>query len=148
MTLVTIRTFDNAIDAHLMKSKLESEEIICFLFDENVVGLNPLYNLTVGGIKLKVREIDVDSAIEVINAIEKTSLTNDGGHELSCPRCSSTDLYCGYKSMKGIKGILSAIIALAVMIFPIYYKVVYKCKSCENEFTKQDLKSNGQVLPR
>jgi hypothetical protein len=29
---------------------------MCHLFDENMVTLNPLYNITVGGIKLKVEE--------------------------------------------------------------------------------------------
>lgn len=54
MELITLKTFDNSIEAHLMKSKLKSENIVCFLFDENIVGLNPVYNIAVGGIKLKV----------------------------------------------------------------------------------------------
>ena len=60
-----------------MKSKLESKNIMCFLFDENIVGLNPLYNVTVGGIKLKINKSDVDKAISIIEEVEKACLTND-----------------------------------------------------------------------
>ena len=50
-----------------MKSKLESEGISCFLFDENIVNLNPLYNMAVGGIKLKINRNDITAATEILN---------------------------------------------------------------------------------
>jgi hypothetical protein len=134
LELVTIKTFDNAIEAHLTRSILESENIMCFLFDENIVGLNPLYNITVGGIKLKINQSDVDKAILIIEEIEKSALTNDQGEIVKCPGCQSEDFYSGYKSMKGTKGIISAIISFVLAVFPIYYKTVYKCKKCGNEF--------------
>jgi hypothetical protein len=43
MTFVTIKTFDNIMDAHMLKSRLESEGIECFLFDKEIVGLNTLF---------------------------------------------------------------------------------------------------------
>ncbi|GAF03390.1 hypothetical protein JCM21142_42060 [Saccharicrinis fermentans DSM 9555 = JCM 21142] len=55
------------------------------------------------------------------------------GNKIKCPECESTDFYTGFKSMKGIKRILSTVISLALMVFPIYYKTVYKCKKCGNE---------------
>lgn len=134
MELVTIMTFDNSIEAHMMKSKLESENIRCFLFDENIVGLNPLYNVTVGGIKLKINKYDVDNATVIIQETLKSTLTNDKGETIKCPNCESEDIYSGFKSMKGTKGILSAIVSFLFMVFPIYYKTVYKCKKCGNEF--------------
>ncbi|WKN41488.1 putative signal transducing protein [Tunicatimonas pelagia] len=134
MELVTIKTFDNPIEAHLMKSKLENENITCFLFDENIVGLNPLYNITVGGVKLKVSKIDLDEAATIIEETINSPLTNDQGEIIQCPNCQSEDIYSGFKSMKGTKGILSAITSFLLMVFPIYYKTVYKCKSCGNEF--------------
>lgn len=42
MKLITIKTFDNYFEANLLKSKLESENIVCYLFDETLVTLNPL----------------------------------------------------------------------------------------------------------
>ena len=117
-----------------MKSKLESENIMCFLFDENIVGLNPLYNVTVGGIKLKINKSDTEKAAEIIEVTEKSALTNDQGGVIKCPKCESEDIYSGFKSMKGTKGMLSAIVSFLFMVFPIYYKTVYKCKNCGNEF--------------
>uniref|UniRef100_UPI0040494609 putative signal transducing protein n=1 Tax=Flavobacterium sp. TaxID=239 RepID=UPI0040494609 len=134
MELITIKTFDNLIEAHLIKSKLESENIMCFLFDENIVGLNPLYNITVGGIKLKVNKSDIGNATNIIEACEKSALTNDQGEVIKCPKCESEDIYSGFKSMKGTKGILSTIVSFMFIVFPIYYKTVYKCKNCNNEF--------------
>ena len=118
----------------MMKSKLESENIMCFLFDENIVGLNPLYNVTVGGIKLKINKSDIQKATEIIDETEKASLTNDQGEIIKCPKCASEEIISGFKSMKGSKGILSAIVSFLFMVFPIYYKTVYKCKNCGNEF--------------
>lgn len=134
MKLVTIRTFDNSIEANLVKAKLESQNIMCFLFDENIVVLNPLYNITVGGIKLKINELDIDKATAIIEETEKSFLTNDQDEVLKCPNCQSEELYSGFKSMKGTKGILSAITSFLFMVFPIYYNTVYKCKNCGNEF--------------
>ena len=134
MELVTVRTFDNSIQAHLLKSKLESEGITCYLFDENIVGLNPLYNITIGGIKLKINKFDMDKASLIIQEVDQSKLTNDQGESLKCPNCHSEEIYSGFKSMKGIKGILSVIISFLLIVFPIYLKTVKKCKECGYEF--------------
>ena len=62
MKLITIKVFENAIDAHILKTKLESEGIPAILVDENIVTLNPLYNIAVGGGKLQVRDEDFGRA--------------------------------------------------------------------------------------
>lgn len=134
MELVTIRTFDNALEANIVKSKLESENIPCTLFDENIVGLNPLYNITVGGIKLKIHEMDVDRALQIIEESEKLEQNSLDKEAITCPNCQSMDVYTGFKSMKSTKGILSAIISFVFFVYPIYYKTVYKCKNCGKEF--------------
>lgn len=64
MKLITVQTFDNPIDLALLKSKLESEGIKCFVFDEHTVTLQPLLSNGVGGIKLKINEADTDQAID------------------------------------------------------------------------------------
>ncbi len=134
MKLVTVRTFDNTIDAHLLKAKLESEAINCFLFDENITALYPLYNISIGGIKLKVNENDVELASAIINDYDQLLLTEENGETLKCPKCQSEEVITGYKSMRGAKGFFSIIISLLFTVYPIYYKNVSKCKSCGNEF--------------
>ena len=134
MDLITIKTFDNSIDAHLLKSKLESEHVNCHLFDENIVGLNPLYNITVGGIKLKIDKSDIEKTTLIINEMESSALTNDKGEVIKCTLCKSEEIYSGFKSMKGMKGVLSAFTSFIFMVFPIYFKTVYRCKKCGTEF--------------
>lgn len=134
MELITIKTFDNPMEAHIVKSRLENEGIHCFLFDENMVSLNPLYNVTVGGIKLKINDKDTEKAKQVLKEIQKSPITDESNDELRCPSCASNDLISGYKSMRGGSGFFAAIISFVLMVFPIYYKTVYKCKNCDNEF--------------
>ena len=134
MELITIKRFDNLIEAQMMKSKLESENITCFLFDQNMVGLNPLFNVTLGGIKLKVNKTEKEKATKIIEEILQASLVDDKSEVVKCPHCGSEDVYSDFKSMKGVKGILSAIVSFLFLVFPIYYKTVYKCKNCDKEF--------------
>lgn len=134
MKLVTIRTFDNSVDAHIFRSKLESEGIRCFLFDDTMVSLNPIYNVALGGIKLKVSSEDAGRAREIITAIENTPVTDETGEPLMCPNCGSGDLYTGFKSIRGMKGVLAAILSFALFVYPVYYRSVYRCKNCGTEF--------------
>ena len=48
MGFITIKTFENAIEAEMLKTKLASEGIRAYLFDENITTLNPLLNIAVG----------------------------------------------------------------------------------------------------
>ncbi|RYM33817.1 DUF2007 domain-containing protein [Brumimicrobium glaciale] len=134
MPLVTIMTSDNNIDIHMMKGKLESEEITCYVFDENIVTLNPLFNIAVGGIKLRVHELDAEKAKDIIKEINSTPSRDEFQNVIKCPQCGSESLYTNFRSMKGIFGLISAIISFILSIFPIYFKSVYKCKACDFEF--------------
>jgi DNA-directed RNA polymerase subunit RPC12/RpoP len=134
MPLVTIMTSDNNIDIHMMKGKLESEEITCYVFDENIVTLNPLFNIAVGGIKLRVHELDAEKARDIIKEINSTPSRDEFQNVIKCPQCGSESLYKNFRSMKGIFGLISAIISFILSIFPIYFKSVYKCKACDFEF--------------
>ena len=134
MKLTTLMTFDNVIEAQIVKAKLESEHVSCYLSDEHIVGLIPLYNITVGGIKLKVRQADVERATGILGEASKVPYTDESDEIVQCPSCNSTDVWGGFKSMKGTKGILSAIISFLFMVYPIYIKTVYKCNVCGKEF--------------
>ena len=136
--MVTLKTFDNFVDAHLLKSKLESEGITCYLFDENIVAINPLLNLTVGGIKLNISDSDVEKAREILIEIQNTSITDENDKQIICPKCGSADLYTNFKSTKGAAGIIASLCSILLSVFPFYYKSVYKCKSCGEEFKSAD----------
>jgi hypothetical protein len=134
MALVTFKVFDNSFHTHLLRVNLENEGIVCYIFDEHTVSMNPLFNVTVGGIKLKINEADVDRANGIVAEINKLMLETEDGEVLHCPNCYSQDIIRGFKSMKDAKGILSIIISLIFVVYPIYYNVVDKCKDCNHEF--------------
>jgi len=134
MSLITIKTFESAVEAHLLRLKLENEGIQCFLVDENTVSLNPLFNIAIGGIKLRIDESDEPKAKELVAEMENAAFVDEDERIITCPKCQSKDLYANFKSMKGAKGVMSAIVSFLFMVFPIYYKSVYKCKACGHEF--------------
>jgi hypothetical protein len=60
--LVTIARFSSAIEAHLARTKLESEGIQAFVADEHMIAINPIYDLALGGVKLQIKNSDVERA--------------------------------------------------------------------------------------
>jgi len=134
MNFHTVKIFDNTIDAHIVKSILESEDISCYLLDEHVVTLNPLYYIAVGGIKLQVTETDFQKATQMVNNFDTAPLVSENGEIIECPNCNSREIHYGFKSMKGRRGIFSAILSFLFMVYPLYFNRVNRCKSCDTEF--------------
>ena len=129
MELITIKSFDNSIDAHLLKIELENEGIECYIYDEHTVTVFPLYSNAVGGIKVKILKTDLDLAKSILFA---------NNAQIVCPNCKSHTIITNYKSMKGIKGLLSAITSLFTSTYPLHYKTVNKCTNCNEEFISED----------
>jgi len=131
---ITIRTFENPLDAHLLKTKLESEGIACLLMDDYMMSLIPLYNLTLGGVKLKVQESDSSRAQDILAEYDNTRYTNSEDNEVQCVYCGSDKFYSRFPSMRSFWGVLTAVLYFILFIYPVYFKHVYKCKSCGGEF--------------
>ena len=70
MKFVKIRTYDNYIPAHIDMGRLRSEEIACFLADENTVTIDPFLTYAVGGIKLMVPEHQAERSLMILNDTE------------------------------------------------------------------------------
>ena len=65
--LITIATFNQPIEANIAKTRLASEDIECFLLDENATALGGELNyIATGGIKLQVRESDAETASAIL----------------------------------------------------------------------------------
>lgn len=134
MSYTTIRIYESVLDANLIRAKFENEGITCFLLDENLVAMDPLLSNAIGGIKLKIHESDRIKAEEILESIKNNKITNDEGDTLSCPKCDSQEFIPSQKSMKSFKGILSAIISILLLTYPIFYDVKNVCKKCNHEF--------------
>lgn len=64
--LVTIATFDQVIEAHFSRTKLQSEGIESFILDEYSAALVG-FPTSIGGIRLQVKESDAKIAIEILH---------------------------------------------------------------------------------
>jgi hypothetical protein len=78
MDFVLLQTFDNYIDAHIVKGRLEAEDIICWLKDEHLSALivDPILVSAIAGIKLMVAKEHVDKAMQILN--EPPQLLDEG----------------------------------------------------------------------
>lgn len=70
MDFVLLKSFENYIEAHIVKGRLEDQGIHCWLKDENLSALivDPiLTNAVSGGIKLMVSKDELAKALEILN---------------------------------------------------------------------------------
>ena len=63
---VTVATYDKATDAHIALGRLAAEGIEARLFDEQMVQMDWLYAIALGGIKLRVSRDDAAAARKVL----------------------------------------------------------------------------------
>lgn len=63
---VTVATYDKATDAHIALGRLAAEGIEARLFDEQMVQMDWLYAIALGGIKLRVSRCDAPAARRVL----------------------------------------------------------------------------------
>ena len=95
---VQVNTYIHFIEADLARARLEWHGIECFAFNEDVIVVNWLYSLAVGGIKLKVSRADAEMAIEILQKepvrVEVThkAVTEAQGDRV-CPQCYSPDTF-------------------------------------------------------
>jgi DNA-directed RNA polymerase subunit RPC12/RpoP len=136
MSFVIVKTFDNSMDAHMLKSRLENEGIKCFLFDEETVTINPLFAQAIGGIKLKVYQDDMPIVREILKDISETPLTDEEGEAILCPNCSSTKINTGFRSVSGWRGVVFTFVAFMSLTFSPFIKTRYYCLKCEHVFKR------------
>ena len=64
--IIILQSFENPLTANLVKTKLESFGVPCFLSDESNPGFNPIYDHSTRGVKLKIFEKDLERAKEIL----------------------------------------------------------------------------------
>jgi ribosomal protein S27E len=92
---VTLREFLDLPEALLAKGSLESAGIQAYLVDDNMVRLNWFISNILGGIKLKVRAEDAESASKILNQSIPETLDVEGlgnFEQPKCPHCQSLDV--------------------------------------------------------
>ncbi len=137
--IVVFQTFSDPIQAKIVKGLLDSYGIECFLSDENIVTLNPLYSNAVGGVKLNVFEKDTDRISEIMQSenipSEKGTFGEEGKSKVVCPNCRSANVSYG-GSVKRKFGYRDILVSFLLMIYPFTMRKTFHCFDCNHEFKK------------
>lgn len=136
--IVVYQTFTDPVNAHIVKGLLDSNGIGCFLSDENIVNVNPLYAQAVGGVKLNVFEKDIpwiNSLLNSTNTNAETAVENNAENSIICPKCHSHNVAYG-GSVKKKFGLWNMIIPFLLMVYPFTMRKAYHCFNCDYEFKK------------
>jgi len=114
---ITIKTFTYAFELAVLKGRLESEGIQCFIKNENFSQIATLYSNAIGGVQLQVLEADIPEAIEILkegdylNEKDYTALKNYHA-EISAPTVEHE-----LKWFVEYKGIIIAVLLVALAFF-------------------------------
>lgn len=132
--MITVKTVDNPIDAHLIKTKLESAGVLCQLFNENIVTHNPLLPVAVCSIKVNVAAKDYEHAATLVEEMDSAASYDEPDELVVCPNCDCTSIDNKFYSQNDIRSLLASLFSLATMSYPIYVSKRYRCKKCDTVF--------------
>ena len=136
MNHVIFRSFDNYIYANILLLRLKNEGIDCYLKDENTITLDPLLSPALGGMKLMVRETDLEKATGLLEEFEESYLQT-----LACPSCGLKNFQRIVKT-KSSGSFLTAFVSRLINGSEDSRVIIYRCHNCG--FTTKDLSSIPQ----
>jgi DNA-directed RNA polymerase subunit RPC12/RpoP len=146
---VTVLTATYGYEIAVIRGRLESEGITCFVKDEFTVQVNPFYSNAIGGVKLQVMESDLNQAIEILketgyikdkniqssnespclNDYPKEQQKSNDGMEIFCPICGSGEV------VKTKKGSWLFLVTSLLFFYPTpFLQKKYYCFDCKQEF--------------
>ena len=146
---ITVLTATYGYEVAIIRGRLESEGITCFVKDELTVQVNPFYSNAIGGVKLQVKESDLNQAVEILKetgyikekdfnespplkkyVVEQQN--KNAGLNVFCPFCGSEEVVQSKKiSYFSFLGLL-----LALCPAPFFQKRYY-CFNCKQEFKQK-----------
>jgi hypothetical protein len=63
---ITVLTFNYPYEIAIVRGRLESEGIECFVQDELTVQVHPFFSNAIGGVKLQVKDCDLKQVVEIL----------------------------------------------------------------------------------
>jgi hypothetical protein len=137
---VVYSTYYNPIEANIIKARLEDSGFSCFLADENVSTIQPLYNQAIGGVKLIVFERDVNQINQLLaednsNLIDEDEKIEGSGEEKNlCEACGSNNIGYGMATKKKFSWWVVLTSVLIGVFLPFKGNKCYHCYNCGHEF--------------
>lgn len=134
--IIVYSTYYNPIEANIVKGRLEDSDIPCFLTDENIATIQPLYNQAVGGVKLNVFERDVTRINELL-AEEENNIEVDNEipteDKVICDSCGSDNVSYGQATKNRFSWWVT-ILSIILFVYPFKANNCYHCYNCGHEF--------------
>jgi hypothetical protein len=118
-----LAVFEYSTEAHVTKSKLDSEGFETMLMDEKTIDSDPLMSNAIGGVKLLIHINDFEKAVEVYNKI-RAYQKDKNGNDLFCPSCKSNRVLIAPIQRKNV----------FYMLFPFFEKTRHICNECKTVF--------------
>lgn len=126
--IIVFKKFDNAIEASIIKTKLDAHNIPCFLTEENLANLYPGQNFMMFAVRLHLFARDREVAETILN--EGNMIIND--NITKCPKCQSNRIERDFPKKLNEKFIS----ALRIIVFGVFLpnQKIYHCLECDQEF--------------
>jgi len=149
---ITVLTFTFAYEVAIIRGRLESEGITCFVKDELTAQVHPFMSNAIGGVKLQVKESDLPHAIEILketgyikeqdlqvtpaaSRLQKNVTEQDISAKeriIICPHCGSEEV------VKSKKAGLFFLLTSFLFTFPTpFLYSYYYCFDCKQEFKRK-----------
>ena len=126
MDFIVLRRFDNYFYANITLTKLQDAGIDCWLKDEHTVTIDPILSNAVGGIKLVVKDTDVEEAIKLLQHFDEEYMRS-----IKCPNCGQTTITQINKP--GATNFITSILTWIFSSYAVATEQVYKCSNCGYE---------------
>ena len=66
MKLITFKSFNTPVEAHIVKARLEDAGISCVLTNENMSAMTGVFNQQVSAVQLKIDPADLEKAHQIL----------------------------------------------------------------------------------
>lgn len=134
--IIVYRTYYNPIEANIVKARLDDSGIPCFLTDENVATIQPLYNQAIGGVKLNVFEKDIPQIDLLLNEtplVETEAVDTASQSHVICEKCGSANVGLGQATKKRFSWWVT-LLSFFFFVYPFKANKCYHCYDCGHEF--------------
>ena len=125
---VTIRSYDNYINANMTMAMLKEGGVDCYIRDEHTIIIDPLLSPALGGMKLMVHENDLKDALSILEQSDQLYLQS-----IPCPVCHKHSLQ-QIRETKEFADWWQRLKNILINGQETEYNSYYRCYSCGNKF--------------
>ena len=134
LDLITVKSFINPMDAHMLKTKIQNAGFECQLIDEKTIDADPLVAQAVGGIKVRVQKKDHRAVLDLMDTIVDLVTLTPKGHVVICSNCQSKQVASAVYDEDGVESLFKGITRAFKMLNPKYTDNTYLCLKCNQKF--------------